>query len=46
MRWSVRLGSLFGIPVYLHLTFLLLLGFIGLSRLFQGGPGVALAGLI
>ena len=31
MSWSFRLGKLFGIEVYMHFTFLLLLGFIGLS---------------
>src|SRR6188474_1864247 len=30
MKWSLRIGKLFGIPVYLHLTFLLLLLWIGL----------------
>ncbi len=29
MKWSLRIGRLFGIPVYLHLTFLLLLVWIG-----------------
>ncbi len=29
MRWSLRLGKLFGIDVYLHFTFLLLLAFLG-----------------
>ncbi len=31
MRWSIRLGRWFGTEVYLHLTFLLLLGFVGFS---------------
>jgi len=31
MKWSIRLGRILGIDVYLHLTFLLLLGFVGLS---------------
>ena len=31
MKWSIRLGRLFGIPVYLHFTFLLLLGFLALE---------------
>ena len=35
MSWSVRLGKLFGIDVYMHFTFLLLLGFIGLSHWMQ-----------
>ncbi len=30
MKWSVKLGKLFGIEVYLHFTFLLLLTFLGL----------------
>ncbi|MFO0967225.1 MAG: site-2 protease family protein [Gemmataceae bacterium] len=29
MRWSIRLGRLFGIGIYMHLTFLLLLLFVG-----------------
>ncbi len=40
MRWSYRMGKLAGIDVYVHLTFLLLLAWIGLSRLFSG-QGVA-----
>lgn len=31
MRWSVRLGAYRGIDVYLHATFLLLLGFLAVS---------------
>jgi Zn-dependent protease/CBS domain-containing protein len=31
MRWSLKLGRILGIDVYIHITFLLLLGFIGLS---------------
>lgn len=42
MKWSYRLGSLFGIPVYLHLTFLLLLGGLGVISLVQAGLGAAL----
>ncbi len=41
MKWSFRLGSMFGVPVYLHMTFLLLLGGVGLVQLFQGGLGPA-----
>jgi Zn-dependent protease/CBS domain-containing protein len=29
MKWSVKLGQLFGIDVYMHLTFLLLLAWVG-----------------
>ena len=32
MKWSLKLGRILGIDVYLHFTFLLLLGFIGLSQ--------------
>jgi Zn-dependent protease len=46
MKWSFRLGSLFGIPVYLHFTFLLLLGGLAMIRLIQAGPGAALASLV
>jgi Zn-dependent protease len=40
------LGSLFGIPVYVHLTFLLLLGAIGLVQGIRGGIGAALGGVV
>ena len=29
MKWSLKLGRLLGIDVYLHFTFLLLLAFLG-----------------
>ncbi|HEX5132551.1 MAG TPA: site-2 protease family protein [Candidatus Krumholzibacteria bacterium] len=29
MKWSIRIGSLFGIPVFIHVTFLLFLVWIG-----------------
>jgi len=45
MRWSFRLGHFFGVPVYLHLTFLLLLGFVGLAGLSRGGPAAAFGGV-
>lgn len=32
MSWSFRIGRLFGIPIYLHWTFLILLGWIALGR--------------
>jgi Zn-dependent protease/CBS domain-containing protein len=32
MKWSVRIGKAFGIPVYMHLTFLLLLAWVGWSQ--------------
>jgi len=37
MRWSIKLGRLAGIDVYMHATFLLLLGWIGLSYWFETG---------
>jgi Zn-dependent protease len=46
MNWSFRLGSLFGIPVNLHFTFVLLLGAMGLLALFQGGLPAALLTVI
>lgn len=46
MRWSIRLGRLFGVPVYLHFTFLLLLGLVGFLGLIQGGPLVAVSGVV
>lgn len=36
MKWSIRIGKLFGIPVYIHLTFLLLLVWIGVLSWRQG----------
>jgi Zn-dependent protease len=42
IAWSLHLGRWLGIDVYLHLTFLLLLGFIGLSHWMTGG-GLAAA---
>ena len=41
-RWSWRIGSLAGIPIYLHATFVLLLAWIALSHV-SAGHGVALA---
>jgi len=42
MKWSLKLGRFLGIDVYIHFTFLLLLGFIGLSQAMAGG-GMAAA---
>jgi Zn-dependent protease len=36
MKWSIRLGTLSGIPINLHLTFLLLLAVIGFGQGFAG----------
>jgi Zn-dependent protease len=43
MNWSIKLGRFAGIDVNIHLTFLLLLGFIGLSAYWNTGT---LAGAI
>jgi Zn-dependent protease len=37
MKWSFKLGRILGIDVYIHFTFLLLLGFVGLSQALAGG---------
>lgn len=37
MKWSIKLGRYLGIDVYLHVTFLLFLAFIGSSLLMAGG---------
>ena len=36
MKWSIRIGKLFGIPVYIHLTFLLLLAWVGVLNFRDG----------
>jgi len=36
MKWSWRLGRIFGVGVYMHWTFLLLLAWIGLAQLSSG----------
>lgn len=36
MKWSLKLGRMLGIDVYVHFTFLALLGFIGLSHWLAG----------
>ena len=41
MRWPFRLGTAFGIPVYLHWTFLLLLGFVAFTQGLGGAVFVA-----
>ncbi len=44
MIWSWKVGRLFGIPVYLHSTFLLLMGFVLLAQWRTGGNLVAAIG--
>jgi Zn-dependent protease len=47
MNWSFRLGTAFGIPVFMHWTFLLLLGFVALNGLVAtGSMGAALSGVV
>ena len=47
MKWSLKLGRFLGIDVHLHVTFLLLLVFIGAAHwVTGGGPQAALAGLL
>lgn len=46
MKWSFKLTRLWGIDVYIHYTFLLLLGFVGLqSGLERGNWSAALGGM-
>lgn len=46
MRWSIKLGRYGGIDVYVHVTFLLFLVFIGAAYTTSGGSvGAALAGV-
>lgn len=46
MRWSIKLGKIFGIELRVHLTFLLLLGFVGLAGWKQGGLTVGITGVL
>src|SRR5438094_148836 len=47
MSWRWRLGELFGIVVYMHVTFLLLLGWVAVSHLLAGhGAAEALGGVL
>ncbi len=47
MKWSFKLGRILGIDVYVHFTFLLLLGFIGLAHWMAGrNLGAALGGVL
>lgn len=38
MKWQWKIGEYAGIGVYLHATFFLLIGFVGLSHILQGDP--------
>ena len=46
MQWSITLGSIGGIAVRLHVTFLLLLVWIGAGHYVAGGAVAALTGLV
>jgi Zn-dependent protease/predicted transcriptional regulator len=46
MKWSFQIGKLFGIPIRVHLTFLLLLFFVGISGSKYGGSTGTLFGMI
>ena len=46
MQWSITLGSIGGIAVRLHVTFLLLLVWIGVGHYVAGGPVAAVTGLL
>lgn len=45
MKNSIRLGTLFGIPITLHSSFLLFLAMLAAVYLFQGGPAAAVRGV-
>lgn len=45
MRWSIDLGRVAGISVRLHVTFLLLLAWIGIGHYLAGGTTAAVRGL-
>ncbi len=46
MKWSFQVGKLFGIPIRVHVTFLLLLLFIGVVGSKQAGGSAAAFGMI
>jgi Zn-dependent protease/CBS domain-containing protein len=47
MRWSWKLGELFGIGIYIHATFLILLVWVALSHLLEGhGPAAMANGVL
>lgn len=46
MKWSVKIGRFFGIEVYIHLTFLLLLAFVGMTQWLGGRNMTAAMGAV
>lgn len=46
MKWSIKIARIAGIEVKLHFTFLLFIGWIGLSYYFNGGSEAALVGVL
>jgi Zn-dependent protease len=46
MKWSWRIGRIAGIDVYMHFTFLILLGWVALAYYREGGPAGAVAGVL
>ena len=47
MKWSIKIGKFVGIDVYMHLTFLLLIGWVGLVHWHRGQSiGAALVGIL
>jgi len=43
MKWSIRIGKLFGIPLFVHVTFLVLLAWVGMMSWRSGqGPVAAI----
>lgn len=46
MSWSIPLGRVLGTEIRLHLTFFLLLAWIGFAHYAQGGTGAALDGMV
>src|SRR5947209_14596331 len=45
MKWSWKLGSVAGIGLYVHATFLLLLAWVGVTYWLAGGSAAALDGI-
>ena len=45
MKWSWKLGRFADIDVYIHATFLLLIGFYGVTYWMNGGPGAMVEGV-